>query len=127
MLNWSQIAVHPHMWRVRLDRGRPCPAVAPTPVGSGGAGAELRGPIGDDAMSSLYDDLSEKLKKDPRLTKRGGARYDLGLLLFNARDSLHELWVAADRYTRGGDSEALDDLQDAVEKLRPIFGERHKR
>jgi hypothetical protein len=47
-------------------------------------------------MSSLYDDLSEKLEKDPRRTKRGGARYDLGLLLFNARDSFRELWEAAD-------------------------------
>jgi len=26
---------------------------------------------GRESMSSLYDDLSEKLKKDPRLTKRG--------------------------------------------------------
>ena len=75
-------------------------------------------------MSSLYDDLSEKLKKDPRLTKRGGARYDLGLLLFNARDSLRELWEAADRYTRSRDTEDLGDLRNAVEKLRPLFGER---
>jgi hypothetical protein len=75
-------------------------------------------------MSSLYEDLSEKLKKDPRLTKRGGARYDLSLLLFNARDSLHELWEAADRYIQSGDTEAFDDLHDAVEKLRPLFGER---
>jgi hypothetical protein len=75
-------------------------------------------------MSSLYDDLSEKLKKDPRLTKRGGARYDLGLLLFNARDSLHELWEAADRSVRLRDTGAFGDLHDAVEKLRPLFGER---
>ena len=47
-------------------------------------------------MSSLYDDLSEKLKKDPRRTKVDGARYDLSLLLFNARDSLRELWDAAE-------------------------------
>jgi hypothetical protein len=78
-------------------------------------------------MSSLYDDLTEKLRKDPRLTKRGGARYDLGLLLFNARDSLHALWEAADRYVRLHDAEAIDDLHDAVEKLRPIFGERSRR
>ena len=77
-------------------------------------------------MSSLYDDLSEKLRKDPRLSKRGGARYDLGLLLFNARDSLRDLWDAADRYTRSQDAQALDDLHDAVEKLRPVFGERRK-
>lgn len=75
-------------------------------------------------MSSLYDDLSEKLKKDPRLTKRGGARYDLGLLLFNARDSLRELWQAADRYIQSPDAEALGHLHDAVEKLRPLFGQR---
>ena len=78
------------------------------------------------AMSSLYDDLSEKLQKDPRLTKRGGARYDIGLLLFNARDSLRQLWAAADRYVRFRDAEALSDLHDAVEKLRPLFGERSK-
>jgi hypothetical protein len=78
----------------------------------------------EEAMSSLYDDLSEKLKKDPRLTKRGGARYDLGLLLFNARDSLHELWEAAERYIRSRDTQDLGDLHDAVEKLRPLFGER---
>lgn len=75
-------------------------------------------------MSSLYDDLSEKLKKDPRLTRMVGARFDLSLLLFNARDSLHDLWEAADRYTRAGDAEAPNDLRAAVEKLRPIFGER---
>jgi len=75
-------------------------------------------------MRSLYDDLSEKLKKDPRLTKRGGARYDLSLLLFNARDSLCELWETADRYIQSRGSEAFGDLHDAVEKLRPLFGER---
>jgi hypothetical protein len=77
-------------------------------------------------MSSLYDDLSEKLNKDPRLTKRGGARYDLGLLLFNARDSLRELWDAADRQVIEAKSEGYhpsERLQAAVEKLRPIFGE----
>lgn len=80
-------------------------------------------------MTSLYDDLSEKLQKDPRLTKRGGPRVDLSLLLFNARDALHDLWVAADREV----THALNDgrvpspsLEAAVEKLRPIFGERNK-
>ena len=80
-------------------------------------------------MSSLYDDLSEKLKKDPRLTKRGGARYDLSLLLFNAKDALRELWDAADievteARSKGYHSSEL--LEAAVEKLRPIFGERSK-
>jgi len=77
-------------------------------------------------MSSLYNDLAEQLQKDPRLTKRGGARYDLGLLLFNARDSLRQLWAAADRYIQFRDNAALGDLHDAVEKLRPLFGERRK-
>lgn len=77
-------------------------------------------------MTSLYDDLAEKIKQDPRLTKRGGARFDLGLLLFNARDSLRQLWDAADRCTRSRDEEALGDLRAAVEKLRPLFGERSK-
>lgn len=78
-------------------------------------------------MSSLYDDLSEKLGKDPRLTKRGGARYDLGLLLFNARDSLRELWEAAEIEVTEAKSEGHHPsgrLEAAVEKLRPIFGER---
>lgn len=37
---------------------------------------------------------------------------------------MRELWSAADRLTRSGDAEALGDLQDAVGKLRPLFGER---
>lgn len=74
-------------------------------------------------MKSLYHDLSEKFRKDPRLTKRGGARYDLSLLLFNARDSLCELWEAADRYIQSRDSDAFGDLQDAVQELRFLFGE----
>ena len=80
-------------------------------------------------MSSLYDELSEKLNKDPRLTKRGGARYDLSLLLFNARDSLRELWDTADREVAQAKSEGhhpSELLEAAVEKLRPIFGERSK-
>jgi hypothetical protein len=75
-------------------------------------------------MSSLFDDLSEKLKRDPRLTKKGGPRFDISLLLFNARDSVRELWVAADNHIQSHDGEALGELRDAVEKLRPIFGER---
>jgi hypothetical protein len=75
-------------------------------------------------MSSLYGELSNKVAQDPRLTKRGGARYDLGLLLFDFRDPLRELWGAADRYLRSRDAAAMGDLHDAVEKLRPLFGER---
>jgi hypothetical protein len=75
-------------------------------------------------MPSLYDELNEKLKQDPRLTKRGGARYDLGMMLFDEREALHELWLAAERSGRGGGADTLADLRAAVETLRPLFGER---
>jgi hypothetical protein len=81
-------------------------------------------------MSSLYDDLAAKLEKDPRLSKSGGARYDLGLLLFNARDSVRELWVAADVEVAEAGREGRvmpERLDAAVEALRPIFGERAAR
>lgn len=81
-------------------------------------------------MTSLYDDLSEKLARDPRLTKRGGPRFDLSLLLFNARDTLRELWDAANAEVTRAKSQGhppSEPLQAAVEKLRPIFGERIKR
>ena len=84
---------------------------------------------GGESMSSLYDELAEKLRKDPRLTKRGGARFDLSLLLFNARDSLRELWDAADIEVTKAKSEGCpppERLEAAVESLRPIFGERSK-
>ena len=75
-------------------------------------------------MSSLHRELSGKLKQDSRLTRRSVTRFDLGLLLFNAGDSLCELWEAADRYVQSRDDEACARLGDAVEKLRPLFGER---
>jgi hypothetical protein len=79
------------------------------------------------AMTSLYDELSEKIKQDPRLTKRGGARADLGLLLFNARDALRDLWEAAELEVTKCEREGHQPselLKAAVEKLRPLFGER---
>lgn len=79
--------------------------------------------VGGHIMRSLYDDLSEKLKQDPRLTKRGGARFDMSLLLFNFRDDLHGLWLAADRYLQSRSEDDLDHLHSAVERLRPVFGE----
>ena len=82
------------------------------------------------AMNSLYDDLAEKLKKDPRLTRQSGARFDLGLLLFNASADLAELWAAADgeiSETRQEGRPPSARLENAVEKLRPIFGERRAR
>lgn len=78
-------------------------------------------------MRSLYDELTDKLNQDPRLTRRGGPRFDLSLLLFNARDSLRELWVAANLEVAKAKSEKRppsEALENAVEKLRLIFGER---
>jgi hypothetical protein len=78
-------------------------------------------------MSSLYDDLAEKLARDPRLTRKGGPRYDIGLLLFDAKDDLRELWAAADDEVggaRSADRHPSERLEAAVERLRPLFGER---
>ena len=81
-------------------------------------------------MLSMFDELTERLLKDPRLTKRGGPRFDLSLLLFNARDALRELWSAAEQTLVNARSEgrpANAALEAAVEKLRPIFGARGPR
>ena len=78
-------------------------------------------------MTSLYAELAAKVKADPRVTRHNMARADLGMLLFNAGDALNELWLAAEAEL--ADDAAVDHpaaarLQAAVEKLRPIFGER---
>ena len=81
-------------------------------------------------MQSLYDELIAKLARDPRLTKRGGPRFDLGLLLFNAREAVHDLWVAAEALVaeaRRAGAPPPKGLEAAVEALRPIFGERPDR
>lgn len=81
-------------------------------------------------MKSLFDELREKLERDPRLTKRGGPRADLGLMLFNAREALGALWHAAEEELRRAADEGRAPspaLADAVERLRPIFGERMAR
>ncbi len=78
-------------------------------------------------MSSLFDELSEKLRADPRLTKRGGPRFDISLLLFNARDDIRRLWDAARAELERASQEQRplpDELAAAVEALHPIFGPR---
>lgn len=78
-------------------------------------------------MPSLFDELTEKLRKDPRLTRRGGPRVDLSLLLFNARGDLRELWHAAHREVAEAQRAGRpppEALAAAVDRLRPIFGER---
>lgn len=72
---------------------------------------------------SLYDELSAKLDADPRLARRSGPRVDLGLLLFGARDEIRALWVAAEGAVTS-DRSGSSDLAEAVEALRPLFGER---
>jgi len=78
-------------------------------------------------MTSLYAELAAKVKLNPRLTGHNLARADLGMLLFNAGDALNELWLAAE--VELADAAAADRLpparlEAAVEKLRPLFGER---
>lgn len=78
-------------------------------------------------MKSLFDELEEKVGREPRLTRRNMPRADLGLLLFNARLGTRELWLAAaaaiEREVRDGRAPE-ERLRAAVEQLRPIFGER---
>lgn len=74
---------------------------------------------------SLFDELTDKLRKDPRLTKKGGPRVDLSLLLFNARDDLQALWAAAEQDVAAATREGrTSPLERAVEALRPLFGSR---
>lgn len=80
-------------------------------------------------MQSLYDELAEKVKREPRRSRPSVARFDLTLLLFNAGDALRELWMAAEDELaathEGGKPSAR--LAAAVETLRPIFGPRTPR
>ena len=74
-------------------------------------------------MPSLYDELARKLAANPGASRGGGPRFDISVLLFNSRDALNELWLAADRCVQTGDSEAAAALREAVEALRPLFGD----
>ncbi len=63
-------------------------------------------------MTSLYENLAEKLSREGGGGRLGGARADISVLLFNYREAIRELWAAADE----GDQ---DRVADAVEALRP--------
>jgi hypothetical protein len=75
-------------------------------------------------MISLYEELTAKMDRNAARGARDGARRDLGLLLFAERDALRDLWVAAERCAGLVDAETGGELRGAVEKLRPLFGER---
>ncbi len=98
-------------------------------------------------MPSLYDELAEKLRKDPSLLKRSGPRQDIGILLYNARDKLRELWVAADHLVHVKDKinealnnkaessptpnqrqdeeeSAIEELRQALDSLNALYGDR---
>jgi hypothetical protein len=75
-------------------------------------------------LISIYDELSTKIGLGARRGARDGARRDLGLLLFAQRNLLSDLWKAAERCTGLLEAEASGDLREAVERLRPLFGER---
>jgi hypothetical protein len=73
---------------------------------------------------SVYDGLSGKIARNESRASRDGARRDLGLLLFAQREELRGLWLAAELCAARLGSEAPAELRAAVEKLRPLFGER---
>lgn len=75
-------------------------------------------------MPSLFDELNEKAKRTPGLTRRNMPRADLGLLLYNAREDLRALWLAAEAERERAGSAASAELVAALERLRPIFGPR---
>ena len=75
-------------------------------------------------MPSLFDDLNARIARNPGLTKKSVARFDMTLLLFNHRDDLCALWQAADRLGAAHDEATARELAAAVDRLRPIFGER---
>jgi len=76
------------------------------------------------SMISLFDELAEKIRQDPSLTRRSGPRQDIGLLLYTERDAINRLWKAADQCAAQSDTTELDGLRETVDKLRYLFGER---
>lgn len=75
-------------------------------------------------MTSLYQDLAARLRDDPAPRRTGGPRYDIGVLLFNYRDDLDELYRAAERQLREPGDESAAHLAEVLERLRPFFGDR---
>lgn len=78
-------------------------------------------------MRSLFDELDDKVRREPSLRKQNMPRVDMSLLLFNARDDLRALWLAAHQAIvddQAAGRVAPEALVAIVDKLRPIFGSR---
>lgn len=75
-------------------------------------------------MKSLYDERAGMLSRSSTVRDRSGPRADIGMLLFAQRDDIRDLWIAADRLDQHADPSTSQALHAALEKLRPLFGER---
>jgi hypothetical protein len=86
-------------------------------------------------MASLYDDLPARLERDPRLTKRGGARPDLGLAVpsgdvvigTNAILMNHRYDVVHDRGVRFGGARVLETGRPAILEVRIMVPGKYRR
>jgi hypothetical protein len=75
-------------------------------------------------MGSLYDELAAKLSAASQAPRRQAAKADIAMLLYARRDALRELWLAAEQDASSPGAEGLSRLNNAIEALRPLFGER---
>ncbi len=75
-------------------------------------------------MLSLYEELAEKIKREPELKTRGGARADLGLMLYSRREEIAFLWKEASAYVSDLPAQDCPELRAALAALSPLFGER---
>lgn len=91
---------------------------APTGLARGSQATKV-----DETMTSLYESLAEKLSREGGRGRLGGARADISVQLLNYREAIQELWLAADEAEQEPTGEGR--LEEAVEALRPLFGEPH--
>lgn len=78
-------------------------------------------------MKSLYEELMEKSARPQGRGRAPQSKVDLGLMLIASGEKTSKLWLAAEqelsRLEQQG-QKASRDLVEAVEALRPLFGER---
>lgn len=79
-------------------------------------------------MTSLFEELDARLEADPKATRASVSRFDLTLLMFNARRDIDALFKAAQAELAVAESEGREtpELRDAVATLLPIFGKRER-